>query len=591
MRHRAFIFRPTLYNGMKRTFLVLLSVFLATGFLLSRCAVTGRLERHQYTSIVAHTPKQVRDQMQQSQQPVDSSIVEMRGDSSSSSIFVSNRKSMVIDDDGEAVALLKAQEVRVVAKARMLAERDGKIQLDFLITMPRELQGNVQSFTITPVMHRRGENIELEPLQVRGGLFSKIQERNYWRYSKFRYKLVRRRHGELSAADTARLKEAFHRFVQFPYLDRSRFDSILNDKEKITYYYTQDVKVEEDDKQLFISLNGKVNALDGSSYIVPANDTLQFNISSMLTFVQPITRYMQKIIEKYAVVNDRNYLTFKVNNTKIMDSLGNNARNLEQIRELMHTLLYQHEFYVDSIVLTAASSPEGSYRHNTRLARERAYALSNYLRHEYDFPELDTLLTVRWESENWTDFRKEVLRDEAIEHREEIIRLVDRIADPDEREAAIRKQFGKDYKYIRQEIYPHLRVVDFKYNLRRVGMLKDTIHTTVVDTLYQRGVDLLRRRHYVEAAQILTPYRDQNTAVALLSRGFNQAARDILFELPSSAQVEYLRAIVCSRLGEWKLGEACFRRACELDELLEYRANLDPEMSPYLHKETETTHE
>ncbi|MDE5945029.1 MAG: hypothetical protein K2G93_05515 [Rikenella sp.] len=570
---------------MKRTFLLLLFIFVLTGFLLGGCAVTGRLERHQYTSVVAHTPKQVRERIQQAQQPKDSSIVEMRGDSSQSSLFVANRKSMVIDEDGEAVALLKAQEVRVVAKTRMLAERDGKIQIDFLITMPRELQGNVQSFMITPIMHRRGKDIELEPLQVRGGLFSKLQERNYWRYSKFRTKLVNRRKGNLNAEDTARLRDAFHRFVQFPYLDKSRFDSILNDKEKITYYYTQDVKVEEDDKQLFISLTGRVNALDGSSYVVPANDTLQFNISSMLTFVQPITRYMTKIIEKYAVVNDRNYLTFKVNNTKIMDSLGNNAKNLAQIRDLMHTLLYQHEFYVDSIILTAASSPEGSFRHNNRLAKERAFALSNYLRKEFDFPELDTLLTVRWEGENWADFRSEVLRDEEVANREEIVRLADRIADPDEREAAIRKRFGKDYKYIREEIYPRLRVVDFKYNLRRVGMLKDTIHTTVVDTLYQRGVDLLRRRHYVEAAQILTPYRDQNTAVALLSRGFNGAAKDVLFSLPSSAQVEYLRAIVCSRLGEWKLGEACFKRACELDELLEYRANLDPEMSPYLHKQ------
>ena len=116
-------------------------------------------------------------------------------------------------------------------------------------------------------------------------------------------------------------------------------------------------------------------------------------------------------------------------------------------------------------------------------------------------------------------------------------------------------------------------------------MLKDTIHTTVVDTVYQRAVELLRTRHYEEASTLLMPYRDQNTAVALLSRGFNGAAREILFELPLSAQVEYLRAIVCSRLGEWKLGEQCFRKACELDDLLEYRANLDPEMSPYLHKQ------
>ena len=569
---------------MKRLFLLLFAAFLLAGFLLGGCSVTSKLERHRYTSVVAHTPKQMREKMQAPvEQRLDTSIFEMKGDSGSS-LFVANRKSMVIEDDGEAVALLKSEAVSVIAKTRMLAERDGKIQIDFLITMPRELQGNVQSVVITPVMHRQGNDVELEPLQVRGGLFSKIQERNYWRYSKFRDKLVRRRRGNLSEADTLRLKDAFQRFVQFPYLDRSRFDSILNGKEKITYFYTQDVKVEEDDKRLHISLTGKVNALDGSFYRVPANDTLQFNISSMLTFVLPQTRYMTKVIEKFAVVNDRNYLTFKVNNTRIMDSLADNARQLEQIRSLMHTLLYQHEFYVDSIVLTAASSPEGSYRINTKLARERAYSLNDYLKREFDFPELDTLLAVNWEGENWADFKREVGMDEKVGNREEIIKMVDQIRDPDEREAAIRKRFGKDYKYIRDEIYPKLRVVDFKYNLRRVGMIKDTIHTTVVDTVYQRGLELLQKRHYSEAAQILAPYRDQNTAVAMLSRGFNGAAREVLFELPSSAQVEYLRAIVCSRLGEWKVGEECFRKACELDDLLEYRANLDPEMSPYLHK-------
>lgn len=567
---------------MKRIFLLLFAACWLMTLLFGGCAVTSKLERHQYTSVVAHTPRQMRERMKAKEEQ-DTTIYELKGDSGS--LFVANRRSMVIEDDGEAVALLRSREVSVIAKTRMLAERNGKIQIDFLITMPRELQGNVQSFTITPIMHRKEQNIELEPLQVRGGLFSKLQERNYWRYSKFQSKLVRRRKGNLSPEDTLRLKEAFHRFVQFPYLDRSRFDSILNGKEKITYFYTQDVKVEEDDKRLYISLNGRVNALDGSSYDVPPNDTLQFNISSMLTFVLPITRYMTRIVEKFAVVNDRNYLTFKVNNTKIMDSLGNNAQNLGQIRELMHTLLYQHEFYVDSIVLTAASSPEGSFKHNNRLARERAYALSRYLKQEFDFPELDTLLTVRWEGENWTDFSREVVRDDQIEHRDEILSLAKRIADPDEREAAIRKQFGKDYRYIRDVIYPRLRVVDFKYNLRRVGMLKDTIHTTVVDTVYQRAVELLRTRHYEEASTLLMPYRDQNTAVALLSRGFNGAAREILFELPSSAQVEYLRAIVCSRLGEWKLGEQCFKKACELDDLLEYRANLDPEMSPYLHKQ------
>ncbi len=569
-----------------RTLLVAGGVFLLTGTVLTGCTVANKLERKQYTSQVSHTPRQLRERQRQlEQEQRDSSIYEIKTDSGS--LFVADRRSMVLDEEGQALAQIESKAVRVVVPSRNLAERDGKVLLDFLITMPRELQGNAQNIVITPYMHRNGVDVPLEPLQVRGGLFSKLQERNYWRYAKFRNRILSRSNsttGEMTPEDSLRLKRAFERFIRFPYMDKARFDSILQGQERITYYYTQEVKVEEDDRRLYISLQGKVNALDGSVYEVPANDTLQFSISSMLHFVQPQTRYLTQVIDKYAVVNNRNSLTFRVNQTQIDDKLGNNAAQLEQIRQMMHTLLYQHEFYVDSITLTAASSPEGGYRVNNRLAEQRAKSLDRYLRKAFDFPELDTLLTVKWNGENWRDFANMVAIDEEIVNRAAIVEIVSKVKDPDAREAQIRSKYPRDYKYIVQNIYPHLRVVEFKYNLRRVGMIKDTIHTTTIDTAYMHGLDLLAKRSYVEASQILLPYEDQNAAVALLSRGFNRAAYDILFKLAPTSQVEYLRAIVCSRLNELERGEAAFDRACQIDPDLEYRANLDPEMAIYLER-------
>lgn len=48
--------------------------------------------------------------------------------------------------------------------------------------------------------------------------------------------------------------------------------------------------------------------------------------------------------------------------------------------------------------------------------------------------------------------------------------------------------------------------MSFLYDLRRVGMIKDTIHTTERDTLYDRGRRLMEDRRYKEALTILTPY-------------------------------------------------------------------------------------
>lgn len=545
-----------------------------------------RLEVNDITSTVAHTPRSMREQIAQEneqrmiKQMNDSNLVhEIKGQDGS--MFFADRRSMVLQD-GEEIAVIKADQVTVVARTRVLAERDGMIEIDFIVIMPKQMQGNSQSIIITPRLHRGDSTYLLEPLQVRGGLFSKLQERNYWRYSKYRDVLLWRRGGVLSGRDTLLLKTAFEKFVKFPYLDRSRFDSISRSPDKITYFYTQGVKVQSDDKRLMISLLGEVKALDGSVYRMPPKDTLQFNVSTMLYFVDTTTRYVQKVIEKYAEVKDRNFLTFKVGRSEIIDTMGNNASQLKNIKDLLNTILYQGEFYVDSISLTAASSPEGSSTSNDKLARERAFSLKKYLQQQLEYPELDTLFKVRWMGENWNEFANLVAKEPKIINKEKILELVESQKNLDKREITIRDRYAADYKFIRQNIYPSLRSVDFKYDLRRVGMIKDTIHTTEVDTLYARGLALLQERQYAQAQAILAPYEDLNAAVAMLSLNHNLGAEKILFELPESAIVLYLRAIVCSRMGEWQRGLECFKKAVELDETLEYRGNLDPEISAIL---------
>ena len=113
-------------------------------------------------------------------------------------------------------------------------------------------------------------------------------------------------------------------------------------------------------------------------------------------------------------------------------------------------------------------------------------------------------------------------------------------------------------------------------------MEKDTIHTTVPDTLYARGMKLLDERRYDEALTILAPYHDRNTAIVLLSLGHDDRAYEVLSALPESAEACYLKAIACSRLGRREEGRKWLDRACELKETFEYRGRLDPEISNLL---------
>lgn len=527
--------------------------------LLAGCSVTSRLERKQSRAIAGYAPRE-----QTAPKPVKKqNYTTVKRDSSTYFIAEADR-----DENGETVASFRLDEVVVVAKTRTLPERKGKVLVDFVITLPKELQGNSRNVVVVPHLHKAEGEVPLQELSIRGGLFSRVQDRNYWQYAQY----VR-----IFRPDAEGEQRAFERFVKRPYPVGVRLDSIVESARDISYYYSQEVPTRSEGKTMLLTLHGAVVALDGSRYDLPPLDTLRYHISSMISFTDTTTRYVTKIIEKYAVVNDRNYLSFRVNDTRIIDTLGDNAAQLARIESLMDDLVNQHEFHVDSIVLTASASPEGSYAQNDRLARGRATALKHWLGDRFG-RQVDTLITVRWVAEDWIELARLISTDNTLTDKDAILDLLRSVGNPDRREAELRRRFPKQYHDIRQRLYPILRSVNFKYDLRRVGMVKDTIHTTVPDTLYARGVLLLNERKYNDALRILRPYEDRNTAVALLSLGYDEQAYDILCRLKEEATVAYLKAVVCARLGRIEEGKEAFGRACELQPNFEYRGNLDPEI-------------
>ena len=521
--------------------------------LLAGCSVTSRLERRQSRAMADYAPRE-----QSAPKPAQTrNYTTIRHDSTTYYIAEAAK-----DENGETVANFRLDEVVVVAKSRTLPERKGKVLVDFVVKLPKELQGGCRNVVVVPHLHKAESEVPLQELSIRGGLFSRVQDRNYWQYAQY----VR-----LFRPDAAGEQRAFERFVKHPYPEGVRLDSIVESTRDISYYYSQEVPTRSEGKTILLTLHGAVVALDGSRYDLPPLDTLRYHISSMLSFADTTTRYITKIIEKYAVVNDRNYLSFRVNDTRIIDTLGDNAAQLARIESLMEELVEQREFHVDSIVLTASASPEGSYAQNERLA------LKQRLGQRFG-RQVDTLLAVRWVAEDWEVLARLIAADNTIAEREAILGLLRTVGNPDRREAELRRRFPKQYRDIRERLYPLLRAVNFKYDLRRVGMVKDTIHTTVPDTLYARGVELLNEREYNDALRILRPYEDRNTAVAMLSLGYDEQAYEVLCRLSEEATVEYLKAIACARMGRIEEGQEAFRRACALQPNCEYRGNLDPEI-------------
>ena len=528
------------------------------------CSVAGRLQRQQVTASLSQLTRAERQERQQDYRP---QVVKLQRDSNT--FFLAPVDTLA---DGERVMALQIEQVTVVAKMRSIPERNGRVVLDFIVTLPKQLLGKSRSVVITPLRHKPDESVALEDLMIRGGRFSLLQERDYWQYETY---------VERFRPDTVGREAAFNRFVKFPYPEDVRLDSLVEGRSTVTYYYSQAVKTDETSKKMLITLQGQVLAVDDSAYRLPPSDTLSYVVSSMLSFVDTLPRYCIKVIDKFVTVEDRNYIQFFVGDTRVVDTLGDNRRQLDKITGLMRQIVEQKEFYVDTITLTAASSPEGAYAFNDRLSQGRAAALKRYLVRRYG-KSIDTMLTVRWVAEDWPELTARIRTDREIVNREAILELIAEEKNPDRREQAIRQRFPKEYAYIRSVIYPQLRAVNFRYNLRRKGMVKDTIHTTELDTTYTRGVELLQKRKYAKALYVLNDYNDRNTVVAHLSLDHNERAMELLAAMPKDAVTEYLRAIACSRLGRKAEGREHFLEACRLDGRMEYRGNLDPEIAELL---------
>lgn len=500
--------------------------------------------------------------------------------------------------------------VYVVAKSKTVAERNGEIALDFIIGIPATLQNNTWGLSLTPVVENNGTEEALQPLSIRGELFSEVQKRQYWQMNKYLNRILGDTTGLSSTVSlAAKYYEAYNRYlgnnkkrlaeklettyketISFPYLSDPRLDSVLLRKGELRYYYTQRYRPTKNTHRLHLYFRGYIDAIDRSQYALANSDTLTYTVTSMLSLLDNEPRYMLKVIDKYVEVRDRNYITFPVGRANVIDTMGQNLVQLAKIERLMDTLINQYEFFVDSITIIASSSPDGSMATNNRIAGERARSIKERLVRKFGH-EVDTLIRTRSIGEDWALLKRLIRHNSDMPNWEQITAMIDQSRNLDVTEPQIRQQFPKDYAYMKEILYPQLRAVDFRYNLRRVDMVKDTVVLTVLDTTYMRGVQQLRDRDYVGALRTLNDYKSQNLAIVLLSLGYDEAALEILEQLPpaeKNARTDYLSAIALSRINRPHEGLEYYLKAIQADPVLKFRGNLDPEIQ-ILYKQNNVT--
>lgn len=179
-----------------------------------------------------------------------------------------------------------------------------------------------------------------------------------------------------------------------------------------------------------------------------------------LVFVQPKAEVM-----KSRSLSGSAYIDFPVDQTVIYPDYRRNTVELGKIQATIDSVRNDKDITITSVWLKGFASPESPYKHNTDLAIGRTAALKKHIGQLYHFA--DNIIQTDYEPEDWAGLRRYVEQSN-IDHRTEILVMIDSDMEPDAKEAKIKRTYPEEYRFMLQNFYPALRHTDYRidYNIR-----------------------------------------------------------------------------------------------------------------------------
>lgn len=179
-----------------------------------------------------------------------------------------------------------------------------------------------------------------------------------------------------------------------------------------------------------------------------------------LVFVQPKAEVM-----KSRSLSGSAYIDFPVDRTEIYPDYRRNTVELGKIQATIDSVRNDKDITITSVWLKGFASPESPYKHNTDLAIGRTAALKKHIGQLYHFA--DSIIRTDYEPEDWAGLRRYVEQSN-IDHRTEILAMIDSDMEPDAKEAKIKRTYPQEYRFMLQNFYPALRHTDYRidYNIR-----------------------------------------------------------------------------------------------------------------------------
>ena len=279
-------------------------------------------------------------------------------------------------------------------------------------------------------------------------------------------------------------------------------------------------------------MNGAVLSLHRDDYgccntlLAERNDTLGRHTEAFfpeLVYIRP-----QGQIEKQDSLEGSAFIDFPVNQTVIYPDYRHNTAELEKIQSSIDSVQSDMDITITSVWLKGYASPESPYAHNKELAIGRTAALKKFIQQLYQFE--DEVITTDYEPEDWVGLRHYVEQSD-LEHRTEMIALIDGNLEPDAKELKIKQTYPAEYRFLLQNCYPALRHTDYR-----------------IAQEYEPGTDEFTE--VFETAVRMFPddtIANLNAANAAMRRGDLTAAKRYLAKTDNSPEAVYARGALAIR--------------------------------------------
>jgi len=271
------------------------------------------------------------------------------------------------------------------------------------------------------------------------------------------------------------------------------------------------------------------------------------------------------------------FIDFRVDRTEIDPTYRRNSVELGKIEATIDSVRHDPDVTITGVWLKGYASPESPYSHNRELAIGRTDALRRYIRNLYHFG--NNIISTDYEAEDWAGLRRYVEASD-LEHRSEILAIIDSDREPDNKEWRIKSVYPAEYRILLRDCYPALRHTDYRISYT-VRSYSDVEEIRRVMREHPRNLSL---NEFYQLAQTYEPGSTEftevfetavrlypgdatanlNAATAAISRGDTEAARRYLVKAGDSPEAVYVRGALAVRTGDYDEARRYLEQASRL---------------------------